>query len=124
TKTDLARIEGLSPKMIDRIGGSLIEKIKEGLNLPDEGLPAYPNETRQKLRSKETTRVKALKSWRERMGGKWGVDPALVCTNTQIRAISIANPGEPGNMECIEDIRKWQIRLFGPDICNVLQETG
>ena len=124
TKTDLTRIKGLSPKMIDRIGGSLIEKIKEGLNLPDEGLPAYPNETRQKLRSKEATRVKALKSWRERMGGKWGVDPALVCTNTQIRAISIANPGEPGNMECIEDIRKWQIRLFGPDICNVLQETG
>ncbi len=124
TKTDLTGIQGLSPRLIDHMGHSLIEKVIEGLSLPDEALPVCPKKARQRLKSKEAARVKALKSWRERMGGKWGVDPALVCTNTQIRAISIANPGKPGNMECIEDIRKWQIRLFGPDICNVLQETG
>jgi len=124
TKTDLARIKGLSPKMIHHMGDSLIEKVNEGLRLPDHALPVYPTKNRQKLKSKEATRVKALKSWRERLGGKLGVDPALVCTNTQIQAIAVANPGEPGGMECIEDIRKWQIKLFGPDICAVLWETG
>ena len=124
TKTDLTEIKGLSPKLIDRFGRSLIEKVKEGLSLPDEALPLYPKKPRRRLISKEAARVKALKSWRERLGKKWEVDPALVCTNAQIRAIAIANPGEPENMQCIEGIRKWQIKLFGPDICNVLQKTG
>ena len=124
TKTDLTGIQGVSPKLVDHMGKSLIEKVREGLRLPDEALPVCPKKIRQRLKSKEAARVKALKSWRERLSGKWGVDPALVCTSAQIQAIAIANPGEPENMECIEDIRKWQIKLFGLDICNVLRETG
>jgi len=123
-KTDLTGIQGLSPRLIDHMGKSIIEKVREGLSLPDEALPVYPKKVRQRLKSKEAARVKGLKSWRERLSGKWGVDPALVCTSAQIQAIAIANPVEPENMECIEDIRKWQIKLFGLDICNVLQETG
>ncbi len=124
TRTDLTGIQGFSPRLIDHMGKSLIEKVREGLSLPDEALPVYPKKARQRLKSKEAARIKGLKSWRERVSGKWGVDPALVCTSAQIQAIAIINPGEPENMECIEDIRKWQIKLFGLDICNVLRETG
>jgi len=124
TKTDLTGIQGLSPRLIDHMGNSLIENVREGLSLPDEALPVYHKKARQKLKSKEAARVKALKIWRERLSEKWGVDPAVVCTSAQIQAIAIANPCEPENMECIEDIRKWQIKLFGLDICNVLRETG
>lgn len=124
TKTDLTGIQGLSPRLIDHMGKSIIEKVREGLSLPDEALPVYPKKVRQRLKSKEAARVKGLKSWRERLSGKWGVDPALVCTSAQIQAIAIANPVEPENMECIEDIKKWQIKLFGLDICNILRETG
>jgi ribonuclease D len=123
TKTGLNGIQGLSPKLIDYMGKSLVAKVKEGLCLPDEALPVYPKKARQRLKSKDASRVKALKSWRERLTGEWGVDPAVVCTNAQIQAIAIANPGEPEDMECIEDIKKWQIKLFGLDICNVLRET-
>jgi ribonuclease D len=124
TKTDLAGISGLSLKQIDRMGRALIEEVREGLNLSEEMLPVYPKKAWQRLRSKEAARVKELKSWRDRLGGKWEVDPAVVCTNAQIQAIAIANPGKPEDMEGIREIRKWQIKLFGPDICNLLQETG
>jgi ribonuclease D len=124
TQTDLTEIQGLSPKLINHMGKSLIEKVREGLSLPDKALPVYPKKARQRLKSKDASRVKALKIWRERLSGEWGVDPAVVCTNAQIQAIAIANPCEPENMEGIEDIRKWQIKLFGLDICNVLRETG
>lgn len=124
TKTDLAGIKDLSLKQIDRMGRSLIEEVREGLSLSEEMLPVYPKKVWQRLRSKETARVKELKSWRERLGGKWGVDPAVVCTNAQIEAIAIANPGKSEEMEGIKGVRKWQIKLFGPDICNLLQETG
>ena len=106
------------------MGKSLIEKVREGLSLPNKALPVYPKKARQRLKNKDASRAKALKSWRERLSGEWGVDPAVVCTNAQIQAIAMANPGEPEDMECIEDIKKWQIKLFGLDICNVLRETG
>jgi ribonuclease D len=122
-KTDLNGIQGLTPKLIDHMGKSLIEKVREGLSLPDEALPVYPKKVRQRLKTKDASRVRALKSWRERLSGEWGVDPAVVCTNAQIQAIAIANPGEPEDMECIKDIKKWQIKLFGLDICNVLQKN-
>jgi ribonuclease D len=118
-KTDLNGIQGLTPKLIDHMGKSLIEKVREGLSLPDEALPVYPKKVRQRLKTKDASRVRALKSWRERLSGEWGVDPAVVCTNAQIQAIAIANPGEPEDMECIKDIKKWQIKLFGLDICNI-----
>jgi len=124
TKTDLTRVKGLSPKQIDHMGRSLIEKVREGLCLPDEALPVYPKKSRKKLRSSEAARVKALKSWREQQCGKRRIDPALVCTNAQILAIAIANPEKPEDIACIEKIRKWQIKLFGTEICNILQETG
>lgn len=124
-QSDFAGIMGLSRNQIEYMGRSLIEKIKEGLDLPEEELPVYPNnKSGERLRSREAARVKALKEWRERTGGKTGIDPSLVCTNAQIRALAIANPEEPEGMECIKEIRKWQIKLFGPDICNVLQKTG
>jgi len=94
------------------------------LNQPDDALPVYPKKSWERLRSKETARVKVLKSWRERVGGKWRVDPSVVCTNAQIQAIAIANPEKPEEMEEIKGVRKWQIKLFAPDICNLLQETG
>ena len=124
TKTDLAGIKDLSVKQIERMGGAIIRKVREGLNLPDDALPVYPKKKWQRLRPKEAARVKALKGWREHVSNKWEVDPSVVCTNAQIQAIAIANPGQPGNMEGIKGVRKWQIRLFGPDICNLLQETG
>ena len=123
TKTDLAGIKDLSLKQIDRMGGAIIKMVRKGLNLPDDALPVYPKKSWQRLRSKETARVKVLKSWREHVCGKWGVDSAVICTNAQIQAIAMANPGRPEEMEGIKGVRKWQIKLFGPQICHVLEET-
>ena len=123
-KAELTGIRGLSPKLINQLGESLIKKVNEGLSLPERALPVYPKKARHKLRSQEAARVKALKGWRERLGQKRGVDPPLVCTNAQIQAIAVANPGKPEKMLDIKEIRRWQIKLLGPAICSVLHETG
>ena len=124
TQSDFTGIMGLSRRQIEHMGSSLIEEIRDGLDMPEEKLPFYPNKSRERLRPKEATRVKALKEWRERTGGNTGIDPSLVCTNAQIRALAIANPEEPEGMGSIKEIKKWQIKLFGPDICDILQKTG
>ena len=64
--------------------------------------------------------MEALKVWRDRMGEQWDVDPSVICTNAQIREIAIAHPRYPRDMEAIKDVRHWQVRLFGRDICRVL----
>lgn len=124
SRSDLTGIKDLSPKQIDLMGGFLIEEVRKGMDLAEEMLPVYPKKVWHRLKSKETLRVKQLKMWRERIGGQWGVDPAVICTNAQIEAISIANPEKPGDMESIEEVRKWQTRLFGAELCDILKETG
>jgi len=122
SRADLLEIKGLGPKQIDRVGDALVEKVGEALRLPEESLPSYPKKTWQKLRSKETARIKALKSWRDRLGQAWGVDPAVICTNAQIQAIAVACPENAEEMNAIDDIRKWQVRLLGPEICDLIRD--
>jgi ribonuclease D len=124
SRSDLSGIKGLSRKQIDHMGEAIIEKVREGLRVPDEALPVYPRKIWQRLRSREGARVEALKRWRDRVGDQWGVDPAVICTNAQIREIAISNPQRPEDMKAIEEIRNWQIELLGPEICNLLKDTG
>jgi ribonuclease D len=122
-KRDLSNIQGLSPKLISLMGDEIVEKVKEGFELPSSKLETFPRKVVKRLRAKETSRIKALKKWRERLGQKRGLDPSLICTNAQIQALAIANPKEPEEMKVIQEIRKWQVELFGPGICHVLQDS-
>ncbi|MGM0427916.1 MAG: HRDC domain-containing protein [Thermodesulfobacteriota bacterium] len=124
TERELKRIKGLSPKLIHNMGRRLIETVKEGLSLPEAACPVYPRKPRHRLKPEEAARVKGLKRWRDQKGKALGVDPALVCTNAQIQAIAAAKPGTPEDMTAIREVRNWQIKRFGPDICMVLQKTG
>ena len=123
-KRDLSNIQGLSPKLVSLMGDAIIEKVKEGFALPDNKLEPFPRKVTKRLRAKETSRIKALKKWRERLGQERGLDPSLICTNAQIEALAVANPKEPEEMKVIQEIRKWQVKLFGHGICHILQNAG
>jgi ribonuclease D len=121
SRGDLGGIKGLSGRQIDQLGASLIHRVKAALRLPDAALPVYPKKAWQRLKPAETARVEALKVWRDRMGEQWDVDPSVICTNTQIREIAIAHPRNAQHMETMKDVRNWQVRLFGRDICRVIE---
>ncbi len=123
-KRGLSGLPGLSPKLIGLMGDVIIEMVRKGLELPGSALEPFPKKRVRRLLAKETSRIKALKKWRDRIGEKRGIDPSLICTNAQIQALAIANPKEPEEMEEIQEIRKWQVEIFGPGICDVLQEAG
>ncbi|MBW2047683.1 MAG: HRDC domain-containing protein [Deltaproteobacteria bacterium] len=124
TLADLARVKELSSKTIDRMGQSIIKGVREGMDLPESMLPLFPKKPWHRLKPKEARRVKRLKIWRDRLGEEWGVDPSVISTNAQIEAIAVANPGRPQEMAGIKGIRRWQVRLFGHDICALLREAG
>ncbi|MBN1277125.1 MAG: ribonuclease D [Deltaproteobacteria bacterium] len=123
-KKDLSEIKGLSPGLVKSMGSFLINSVKEGLNIPDGSLPLYPGRKRVRPDHRQSARIKALKRLGAKLAQELGVDPSIICTNAQIQAIAIANPEKPEDMMEIPDIRKWQIKLFGEEICRVLRETG
>lgn len=120
SKKDLRGIKGLSARQIDQMGESLIREVKKALAPPDSALPAYPKKARHGLKSEEARRMAALKNWRDRKAEEWQVDPAVICTNAQIREIAIANPQRPQDLKVIDAIRNWQVRLFGLEICQAI----
>jgi ribonuclease D len=122
-KKDLAGIPGLSPKLIDLMGDVIAEKVTEGLEVPFGSIESFPKRIMTRLTAIETSRIKALKKWREQIGERRGIDPSLVCTNAQIQALAMANPQTPEEMKEIQEIRKWQIEIFGSGICDVLRDV-
>ena len=123
-KKALTEIPGITPKLMGLMGDVILEKVREGLDIPGSELESFPRKSVRRLMAKETSRIKALRKWRERIGERRGIDPSLICTNAQIQALAIANPKEPEEMKEIQEIREWQVELFGPGICAVLQDSG
>lgn len=124
TEKDLRGIDGLSPKLVHKLGRHLIEAVKEGLQLPETALPAYPRVKRPRLHPETAARVQALKRWRAQKTAEWGVDPALILTNAQIQAIAAVNPKSPADMTAVTGVRRWQVTRFGADICSLFHQTG
>lgn len=125
TQKDLCTIKGISPRQVEAMGSSILVKISEAMNLPEDELPKYPKKISDTVTPYIAKRIKTLREWREVRAEKLGFDdPSLVCTNAQIKALSLAEPMELEQMEKIDGIRRWQKKLFGKDLYNLLHEPG
>jgi ribonuclease D len=124
TKRDLARIKGLSSGQIKILGRHILKKTDESITLPENDLPAFPRNTGQPIGAKVAKKAKALKQWREQRAKRMGIDPSLVCTNAQIQSLALSHPKRRKDLEGIDTIKAWQKRLFGSEICNLLNDMA
>jgi len=118
--SELRKRECLSPRQIKGFGSALSKRINTVLNLPENELLAYPKKTGRRVGAKVSKRVTALKKWRERRAGEMSLDPALVCTNTQIQFLATIHPKTQKELEKITEIKNWQREFFGREICSIL----
>jgi len=124
TERDLGHIKELSTRQVRMLGHSILKKTDESIKLPENELPAFPRNIEERISAKVSKRVKALKEWREQRAKEMGIDPSLVCTNSQIQSLALAYPKRRKDLENIDAIRAWQRRLFGSDICSLLKGIG
>jgi ribonuclease D len=124
TKIDLERIKGLSAGQIKMLGRHILKKTDESITLPENALPAFPRNTGQRIGVKVAKKAKALKQWREQRAKRMGIDPSLVCTNAQIQSLALSHPKRRKDLEGIDTIKAWQKRLFGSEICNLLNDMA
>jgi len=121
TERDLERIKGLSARQVRMLGRSILKKMDEATQLPENELPAFPRTTEERIDAKVSKKVKVLRAWREQRAKEMGTDPSLVCTNDQIHSLALAHPKRLKDLEDIDTIRAWQRRLFGSEICHILK---
>jgi len=117
---DLEEMRCLSPRQISGFGRPLLKKINKALNVSEDKRLVYPKKNGRRLGPKIARRAKSLKEWREQRAGQLGIDPSLVCPNSQIQALAIVNPKTREDLVEISEMKNWQRELFGNEICLVL----
>ena len=121
---DLKSVGRLSARQVKSLGSPLLQRISQALSLPEEALPSYPHKPRSAYDPKVASRITALREWRVRRSKSLSIDSALTLTNAQIRSLADAPPHNPRDLQRIGALRNWQKRLFGNEICTLLDTVG
>ena len=123
TEKALGEIPGMSNKQIGRLGRPILNAVERALRMKAEKLPFFPVKKKRTNQPGVTQRVRAAKAWREEKAAKLALDPSLIFTNAQLRALAIAHPKTTMDLQKIDDVRKWQIEAFGEEICTLLNQS-
>lgn len=112
----------LSEKEYHMYGSGLVEAVKKGVKTPKNKLPRYPYKKGPVLKATVTKRIKALKDWREIAAESLKLDPSLIFPKATLTAIAGKNPKQMEDLHQIEELRKWQVDVFGKEILAVLKD--
>jgi len=121
TEQELLEIDGISPKLVNSLGSSLLKIIEKSERNNDELLPLFPRKSTPYIGASARLRIKALKNWRIERGQEIGIDPSLIFTNAQIQSIATAFPKRPDEMKNLDGIRRWQRLKFGREVCDIIK---
>lgn len=125
SEQELKEIKGLSTKQIKKLGSSVLAKTEKAMNLKDNKIPEFPKKKKKTAPNKPgaSEYVKKLKTWRDNTANKLRLEPAVVCTNFQIQSLVNASPETIAQLREISEIRNWQKKMFGKEICSILNTT-
>ena len=110
----------MSKKQMGRLGRSILVAVERASRMKSKELPFFAAKNKKNNQPGVTQRIKAAKAWRKEKAAKLALDPSLILTNAQIRALAIAYPKSIGDLHKINDVRQWQIEAFGEEICALL----
>jgi ribonuclease D len=122
--SQLEKSKILSPKQIQMYGQDIISTIQKALNTPTKDLPEYPRKKAPYVPARVGISVKSLRTWRDTQAKALDIDPALICTNSQISLIAQQNPQNISSLAKINELKQWQRKAFGKDIVAVLRKAN
>jgi ribonuclease D len=116
----MAGIEGISPRLADRYGKSLLAAIEKGFLLPEDRLPVYPRSERR-VRDPEAERLLAtLKEWRRDKAMELEIAPGTLINNALLEDLSRLRPGSEETLAALPGMKNWQARELGEAILGIL----
>ncbi len=122
--SSVEEIKSLSEGQIKKMGKSIIKRIEEALNIPEEDLPVYPKPDSKHISPEVNKRIKNMKNWRNEFSKKFKLEPSILFTNAQIQALAFTCPDTISKLAKLDILKKWQIELFGKELCRMLKKAG
>jgi ribonuclease D len=124
TRKALEQGDILSPRQIDMYGSAILAAVQHALIMPAEPLNCFARRKSPRLSPRVPVRVKALRTWRDQVAAKMGLDPALLFNKALIRDIAIHKPQTLEELSTVPGIHQWQVDAFGQQIINILKRMN
>jgi ribonuclease D len=114
-RSDLNRVFGLSPKLIDRYGNGLLAAVERGI----VGPPAY-RPTSQRPSDAVLWRNEALRNWRKMTAREMGVESDVVLPRDVLETIAEQAPHNLDELSLLLTEFPWRLNHFGRQIMSLL----
>ena len=118
---ELAKMRGLSQRLVTERGASLLAVIERGLAVPEKDLPRFPRSERHAADPAFDQAVERLKRGRNEMAERLGLDPGVLCPKGTLEAVARARPKTAAALGQIHELRKWQVEVLGADFLKLLE---
>jgi len=114
----LKGLEGLFPRLIERIGKQLLHCVAQGEAVPTEELPSYPRSERRLRDPALEQRLTGLKQWRKEKSTALKLDPGVLINNALLEEVARRRPRASAELAEIPGLRRWQTEELGDDLLN------
>lgn len=113
---ELKKVEGISPKLVDRYAHEILEAVKQGNELP----PIHLKHRRRPSQS-YIDRLEALKDWRKKAARKMGVQSDIILPRDILEDIAGKKPADKAALEIAMEEVPWRFAHFGDQIMAVIK---
>ena len=120
TMAEMDCVAGLSPKLVQRYGGALLQAVAEGVSVTADMQPQFPHTQRRKRSPSVEAKLKNLKSWREAKSENTGMAPGLIANNALLECLAERNAVK-GQQPVLTDLKQWQLNEFGCELAAILE---
>jgi ribonuclease D len=117
TMEELARIDGMSPRLMRRYAHGLLSAIQRGIS----AAPIYRPVTQPRPSDDYLLRLDNLRTWRKETGQIYGVPSDVILPRDTLEAIALANPTSVAELGPLMEDIPWRFEKFASDIIRVLR---
>jgi len=116
----LVGIEGISPRVVDRYGKSLLAAVEVGKAVPEGELPSFPRTERRVRDEKVDQRLAHLKAWRAEKAAELQMAPGIVINNALLEEIAWREPHNEEALRQIPGLKNWQGEVLAEGLLQTL----
>jgi len=121
---ELASMKGVSPRLAREKGASLLARLRQVDELPDDALRPYPRYQGNgpgRPSPEEEALANRIRDLRTKKAEGLEVDRGVLLSNAQIMEVVRRSPRDLQELEGIPGLRSWQAQILGPEIMRILE---
>lgn len=117
----LCQMKGIGEQTAHHLGELILEGVAKGQAEPHGPIPRSKGPGRKRMDRDADQRFTLLKTWRAARSKDLKLDPGVLCPNSGLEAIAIANPKQADEVQSLEELKGWFARAFGEELVAALQ---